>query len=182
MSSYVYLKYISSAARGSGNPLTRGYYRRARSPVHSKRHQHSKPAHLISRIVYIDVYIICIDVDNIDSQEMQMTSMSLGEFEHLVLLAILQLGDDGYALSILHELDERAGRRVSRGALYKTLERLEDKRFLSWTLEEATPGRGGHPRRRFEVTRKGIAALRTSRDTLYRLWHGLDAVLGRPET
>jgi len=109
-----------------------------------------------------------------------MTSKSLGEFEQLVLLAILQLGEDGYALSILHELDDRAGRRVSRGALYKTLERLEEKRLLKWTVEEATPGRGGHPRRRFEVTREGVFALRSSRDTLYRLWRGLDSVLGKP--
>jgi len=110
-----------------------------------------------------------------------MTSLSLGEFEQLVLLAILQLGDDGFALSVLHELDRRAGRRVSRGALYKTLERLEEKGYVDWDVEDATPGRGGHPRRRFKVTPSGVAALRTSRDALFRFWHGLEGVLGEPK-
>ena len=109
-----------------------------------------------------------------------MTSASLGEFEHLVLLSILQLGDEGFALSVLHELDRRAGRRVSRGALYKTLERLEEKGFVDWEVEETTPGRGGHPRRRFKVTREGVAALRHSRDALFRFWQGLEGVLGKP--
>ena len=103
-----------------------------------------------------------------------------GEFEQMVLLAILQLEDEAYALSVLRELDERTGRRVSRGALYKTLERLESKGFVEWEVEETIPGRGGHPRRRFKVTPEGIMALRTSRNALFRLWQGLDAVLGKP--
>lgn len=109
-----------------------------------------------------------------------MKTPTLGEFEQLVLLAILQLEDDGFALSVLRELDDRAGRRVSRGALYKTLERLEAKRFVEWEVEDATPGRGGHPRRRFYVTKRGIATLRNTRDALFSLWQGLDAVLGKP--
>lgn len=109
-----------------------------------------------------------------------MGSAYLGEFEQLVLLAILQLGEEAFALPILQQLDERAGRRVSRGALYKTLERLEAKGIVSWELEAATPGRGGHPRRAFSVTPDGIAALRHSRDTLFRLWEGLDGILGEP--
>jgi PadR family transcriptional regulator PadR len=109
-----------------------------------------------------------------------MTSNFIGELEQMVLLAILRLGDEAFALSVLRELDQRAGRRISRGALYKTLERLEDKELVTWDVEEATPDRGGHPRRRFRVTVSGIAALRVSRDALHRLWKGLDAVLGRP--
>jgi PadR family transcriptional regulator PadR len=110
-----------------------------------------------------------------------MPPTSLGEFEQLVLLAILQLEDEGFALSILRELDRRAGRRVSRGALYKTLERLEDKKFVKWQVEEPTPGRGGHPRRRFTVTRDGVAALQRARDALFRFWKGLEGVLGEPQ-
>lgn len=101
-----------------------------------------------------------------------------GEFEQMVLLAILQLGDDAFALQVLHELDRRAGRSVSRGALYKTLERLEEKGYVEWEVEEPTPGRGGHPRRWFKVTPTGITALRASKKALFRLWHGLDRVLG----
>ena len=103
-----------------------------------------------------------------------------GEFEQMVLLSILQLEGDAFALSVLRELDKQAGRRVSRGALYKTLERLELKSFVEWEVEEATPGRGGHPRRLFRVTREGILALQASRNALYRLWQGLDGVLGKP--
>jgi DNA-binding PadR family transcriptional regulator len=64
--------------------------------------------------------------------------------------------------------------------LYKTLERLEVKGFVEWEVEEATPDRGGHPRRLFTVTREGVAALRDSRDALFSLWKGLDTVLGKP--
>jgi DNA-binding PadR family transcriptional regulator len=103
-----------------------------------------------------------------------------GEFEQMVLLAILRLEDEAFALSVLRELDTQAGRRVSRGALYKTLERLEEKKLVRWEVEATVPGRGGHPRRRFSVTPAGVSALRTSRDALHRLWHGLDAVLGEP--
>ena len=86
-----------------------------------------------------------------------------GEFEQMVLLAILQLGEGAFALPVLRELDRRAGRRVSRGALYKTLERLEEKDFLELEVEEPTPGRGGHPRRWFRVTPHGISNTHATR-------------------
>jgi DNA-binding PadR family transcriptional regulator len=107
-----------------------------------------------------------------------MTTAFPGEFEQMVLLAILQLGDEAFALAVIRELDRRAARPVSRGALYKTLERLEEKGFVEWEVEEATPGRGGHPRRLFRVTSSGIAALKVARDALLRLWEGLEKVLG----
>ncbi len=103
-----------------------------------------------------------------------------GEFEQMVLLAVLRLGDQGYAVSVRRELEQRAGRRVSRGALYRTLDRLETKGHLSWTLEDATPARGGHPKRLFRVTVKGIEMLRASRAALFGLWAGLDTILGEP--
>lgn len=102
----------------------------------------------------------------------------LGEFEQMVLLAILQLRDEAFAVSVLKELDRRAGRSVSRGTLYKTLERLEAKGLVRWTAEGGPPERGGHPRRRFSVTGRGLAALRESREALNRLWEGLEGVTG----
>lgn len=102
-----------------------------------------------------------------------------GELEQMVLLAILRLGEGAFALAIIRELDREVGRSVSRGALYKTLERLESKGQLTWSTEEASPDRGGHPRRRFSVTPEGVEVLRSSRDALFRLWDGLDGVLGR---
>lgn len=101
----------------------------------------------------------------------------IGEFEQLVLLAVLRQGTEAYALEILQELDERAGRRVARGTLYKTLDRLESKGLIDWVTEESGPERGGHPRRRFRVTAPGVRLLRTSRATLRKMWEGLDAAL-----
>ncbi len=103
-----------------------------------------------------------------------------GEFEQMVLLAVLRLGEEAFALAVLRELDRTVGRRVSRGALYKTLDRMETKGYVNWSVEATTPDRGGHPRRRFRVTPAGVAALRESRQALFRLWDGLDPVLGDP--
>ena len=101
-----------------------------------------------------------------------------GEFEQMVLLSILRLGDRAYALAIIRELDREVGRRVSRGALYKTLDRLQAKTYVSWSTEEASPDRGGHPRRLFTVTSVGVEVLQGARVALFRLWDGLDSVLG----
>lgn len=102
----------------------------------------------------------------------------LGEFEQMVLLAMLQKGEEAFALAIINELDKRAERRVDRGALYKTLDRMEAKDLVRWSIEPATPERGGHRRRLFEVTPDGIQALKASRSALFNLWDGLDSVLG----
>ena len=101
----------------------------------------------------------------------------LGEFEQMVLLAVLQRGDDAFALEVRQELEERAGRSVSRGAFYTTLDRLEQKGLVLWTEEEAGLRRTG-PLRRFEVTPEGITALRESRRALETLWRGLDVLAG----
>jgi PadR family transcriptional regulator PadR len=102
-----------------------------------------------------------------------------GDFEQMVLLAVLRLDNEAYALDVLSELDARAGRRVTRGTLYKTLDRLDAKGLIDWQVEEAGPERGGHPRRRFRVTREGVRVLKTSRAALFRMWEGLEAKLGR---
>jgi len=106
------------------------------------------------------------------------TNVIIGEFEQLVLLAILQLGDDAYAIDIRAKLSAIAGRTISRGALYRTLDRLAEKSLVAWDLEEdQIPERGGHPRRQFATTAEGIAALSESRTTLLELWTGLEEVL-----
>ncbi len=100
--------------------------------------------------------------------------MNLGEFEHIVLLAILRLGDDAYAIPIREEIEARTGRSVARGALYTALERLETKRCLRSRLGEPLPERGGRARRYFTVTAAGMASIRSSRRSLLRLWQGLE--------
>ena len=108
------------------------------------------------------------------------TKPYLGEFEQLVLLAILQLRDDSYAPNISRVLEEKAGRGVSRGALYATLDRLERKRFLEWKIEAATSRRRGNRRRLFTVTPRGVEAAAVSREALLKLWKGLGNMLTRP--
>jgi DNA-binding PadR family transcriptional regulator len=108
------------------------------------------------------------------------TPAYLGEFEQLLLLAVLRLDADAYGLDIARELEARAGRSVSRGALYTSLDRLEDKGLLRWKTAVGTDARGGLPRRLYTVTPAGVAALRASRDTLRRMWRGLDHVLKEP--
>jgi DNA-binding PadR family transcriptional regulator len=76
----------------------------------------------------------------------------------------------------MSELERRVERKVSRGALYVTLDRLEEKGMLTSTLGDPTPRRGGRPKRYLEVTPVGVSALRKSRDAWMTLWDGLDSV------
>ena len=111
-----------------------------------------------------------------------MAKAFIGEFEQMVLLAILQRGDQAYAIDIRNELERSAGRSVSRGALYRTFDRLEAKGYLEWKMENdhPVPERGGHPMRRFHVTSRGLDALRASRSALLKLWSGVESLLEKP--
>lgn len=101
----------------------------------------------------------------------------LGELEQLILLTILRLGPEAYGLSIARELEAQAGRRLSRGALYTSLDRLEAKGFLRWKLEAGGPERQSLPKRVYTVLPRGIAALRSSQRVLRRMWRGLEHIL-----
>src|ERR671919_3048314 len=94
----------------------------------------------------------------------------LGELEQLILLAILRLGSGAYGLCIARELEAQAGRRLSRGALYTSLDRLELKGLIRWKLEAGGPERAGLPKRVYAVTPRGVAALRASHRVLRRMW------------
>ena len=104
----------------------------------------------------------------------------IGEFEQVVLLAILQLKDEAYGPDISSKLEVDAGRPVSRGSLYSTLDRLERKGLLGWRIEASSADRDGHQKRRFNVTGKGVEALKASRQMLLALWDGLDEILSGP--
>jgi PadR family transcriptional regulator, regulatory protein PadR len=101
----------------------------------------------------------------------------LGEFEQMVLLAILQCSEDAFALEVREEIERSAGKKVSRGAFYTTIDRLTEKGFVRW--KEALPqgARGSARLRRYEVTAKGLQALRSSRFALMKLSRGLDDLL-----
>ena len=107
---------------------------------------------------------------------------TLGEFEQIVLLAIVHLGDDAYGVTIRHEIAERTGRDVAIGALYTALHRLERKGLVRSAMSEPTAERGGRSKRHFRVKPAGAAALRQSRERLARMWDGLapDLRKGRP--
>jgi PadR family transcriptional regulator PadR len=108
-----------------------------------------------------------------------MTRTYLGEFEHIVLLAIVRLGDAAYAPAILEEIEQRTGRTPSPGSMYVTLDRLEEKGLLRSRLADARDERGGRPRRYVTVTAFGMRELRASRAALLELWKGMEGVLGR---
>ena len=104
----------------------------------------------------------------------------LGELEQLILLTILRLGPDAYGLSIARGLEVEAGRRLSRGALYTSLDRLENKGLLRWKLEVGGPERQALPKRVYTVLPRGIAALSASQQRLRRMWRGLAHILKDP--
>jgi DNA-binding PadR family transcriptional regulator len=101
----------------------------------------------------------------------------LGEFEQVLLLAVLRLGDDAYGVRIMRELEASIGRTVSRGSVYVTLDRLEDKGWIESESVATPSGRGGRPRRVVTVTPEGMTELRRSREALLTLWEGLEAAL-----
>lgn len=109
-------------------------------------------------------------------------ALPLGEFEQLVLLAVLRAGEGAYGTRVLREIRAAGARRASRGAVYVTLARLEEKGLLrGGTSGDGGGERGGRPRRYLRVTGQGLRALRASRATLVRLWAGLEGVLGEAE-
>lgn len=104
---------------------------------------------------------------------------NLGEFEQLVMLAVLRLDDEAYGPGISRLLEGVLGRKVSRGALYSSLARLEQKDFLRWNVEAASSSRGGNRNRRFAVTEQGLETLRAARAALMTLSEGLEAKLDK---
>jgi PadR family transcriptional regulator PadR len=100
--------------------------------------------------------------------------MFLGEFEQLIVLAILQLSGDVYGVPIVDEIERRTGRTVAPAAVYVTLRRLEEKGLVSSWMSEPTAERGGKARRCVKVTRAGIETVRDARQVIDQMWKGLD--------
>jgi DNA-binding PadR family transcriptional regulator len=98
----------------------------------------------------------------------------LGEFEQVVLMAVLRAGDDAYGVTIRQAIADRAGREVGLAAVYKTLNRLEEKGLVTAQIGEPTPERGGRRKRYYAVTAAGRRSLRESIEVLRRMSRGLD--------
>lgn len=101
------------------------------------------------------------------------SSDTLGALEHLVLLALARLHQNAYGITIRREIEARTGRQLSLGAIYPTLDRLEEKGFVSSALSEPTGERGGRSRRLYYLEPAGAAALMQTRAQLSSLWAGL---------
>ncbi len=101
----------------------------------------------------------------------------LGEFEYMVLLAVLRRKDDAYGISIRDELDATANRKVSPSAIYITLERLIRKGYLQAHMGDPSPERGGRAKRYVGLTDPGREALRTSGVALRALWRRHESLL-----
>lgn len=96
----------------------------------------------------------------------------LGEFEYLLITAAAGLGDNAYGVSIREEIERTTGRKCSLGALYTTIERLEQKGLLSTRMGDATPERGGRSKRMVRVTPKGVQAAKSFYEAVVRISRG----------
>jgi DNA-binding PadR family transcriptional regulator len=103
----------------------------------------------------------------------------LGEFEHIVLLAVLRLDDQAYGVTVRREIESRTLREVSIGAIYATLDRLEAKGYVKSRAGDPTPERGGRSKRFFSVTAQGVSAVNRTHRAIRRLTEGLDLVGNR---
>jgi PadR family transcriptional regulator PadR len=102
----------------------------------------------------------------------------LGEFEQLVLLALMRLGEDAYGVTIRTTIRDRAGRDASFGAIYSTLRRLEQKGLVRSTIGDPDPVRGGRAKKHVTVTPRGRAAVREARQAFGRMAAGLKGLQG----
>jgi PadR family transcriptional regulator PadR len=127
--------------------------------------------------VLLALYVFVVAAPDSARRTCGMTRGALGEFEHMVLLAILHLGDGAYGVPIVDEIQRRTGRTVAPAAVYVTLRRLEEKGLLMSWMSDSSPERGGKSRRCVKVTRAGLDSLRESRRVLDRMWKGLDPKL-----
>jgi PadR family transcriptional regulator PadR len=100
----------------------------------------------------------------------------LGEFEHIVILALLRLADRAYGVTVRQEIEFRIKREVSIGAIYATLGRLEAKGYVKSRLGEPTPERGGRSKRFFRVTPKGVTAVSRTQRALQSMTEGLELI------
>ena len=102
----------------------------------------------------------------------------LGEFELLVMLVVIRLGEDAYGVPISREIEQQTGRTVAFGTVYATLERLQKKGLVSSHLGDATPERGGRAKRYFKATPSGLRTVRETKQTLVTMWQGLRQLQG----
>jgi DNA-binding PadR family transcriptional regulator len=103
---------------------------------------------------------------------------TLSNFELMVMLAIIRIGDGAYGVSISDEIEATTGSEVLLGSVYDAVNRLEEKGLIDSSLGEATPERGGRAKRHFRTTSKGLQLVRETQKSLVKLWKGLPELKG----
>lgn len=103
----------------------------------------------------------------------QLQRFSIGDFEHLILLALLRLGPEVYRMSIRQVIEARTGRTISAGALHTALTRLENRGFVTSRLGEPTPTRGGRRKRLYSLRPAGEEAVARASESLRQMASGL---------
>jgi DNA-binding PadR family transcriptional regulator len=121
---------------------------------------------------------IFLDALNWHAYNVDIVAELLGAFEQAVLLAVWRLVDEAYGRSILRGVQSALDRQIAAGAVYATLDRLEQKKLVDSRLEEGTAVRAGRARRYYRLTSRGIDALNESKSTLEHLWRGAKWPLG----
>jgi DNA-binding PadR family transcriptional regulator len=101
-----------------------------------------------------------------------------GEFELMVMLALMRLGDEAYGVPICKEIEQQTGREVLIGSVYAALERLQEKGFVSSELGEPTAERGGRAKKFFHATSAGLREVRETQRALRSLFHGIPQLKG----
>ncbi len=102
----------------------------------------------------------------------------LGNFELMLLLALLRLREHAYGVTIAQELEEQTGREVVVASVYAALERLQERGLVTSSVGESTPERGGRAKRYFRITAAGIEEVRDAQRSLMKLWKGLPELKG----
>ncbi len=102
----------------------------------------------------------------------------ISDFELIVMLVLLRLGDDAYGVPIAYEIEKQTGREAKLGSIYAALERLEQKGFVASRLGEPTAERGGRAKRYFRITKSGMQEVRETRRALMNLWGGIPELEG----
>jgi DNA-binding PadR family transcriptional regulator len=102
----------------------------------------------------------------------------LGNFDLMLMLALLRMGEHAYGVTIARELEKQTGREVVVASVYATLERLQERGLVTSMLGESTPERGGRAKRYFRITGAGIREVRDAQRSLMNLWRGLPELKG----
>jgi DNA-binding PadR family transcriptional regulator len=132
--------------------------------------------HSASQATHLSGWLV-VDDGSVYNHNVEL--MALGEFEYLLLTAAVRLGDEAYGAAIRHEVEADTGRPCSVGALYTTLDRLEQKALVKTWMIDPTPQRGGRPKRMVRVTTTGVRAATEFYDVVSRASRGVAWATGR---